>query len=325
MTAGPLEEAGRLGDPAPLRLPDPRLLFEARAARLETLAAAHAAADWLRFLSRLAAGQALAVREVPPGAARAPGEGPPLAWARLPRDAAWRRMLAVIAAAFQGSALPVQARDALARVAALDPAGLEALAGEVLAGEVREDRVALAPFAGAALQAWFASLAAAIDPAAVAGGRGECPVCGFAPVAGIVQSDRLRYVTCALCTAQWNSLRVQCVLCGGEKLEYLHAEGAPQGAPRTETASPRRSNLAPQGAPRTEAASPRRSNLDRGAKAEACGSCRAYLKLFDEEHRPGADAAADDAATIALDLLVADEGYHRAGPNLYVAAGVRAS
>jgi FdhE protein len=289
VTAGPLEEAGRLGDPAPLRLPDPRLLFEARAARLEKLAAGHAAADWLRFLSRLAAGQALAVREIPPGAARAPGEGPPLAWARLPRDAAWRRMLAVIVTAVQGSALPAEAREALARVAALDPAGLEALAGEVLAGEVREDGIALAPFAGAALQAWFASLAAGIDPAAVARGRGACPVCGGAPVAAIVQSDRLRYVSCALCAAQWNALRVQCVLCGGEKLEYLHAEG------------------------------------DRGAKAEACASCRAYLKLFDEEHRPGAEAAADDAATIALDLLVADEGYHRAGPNLYVAAGVRAS
>jgi FdhE protein len=71
-----------------------------------------------------------------------------------------------------------------------------------------------------------------------------------------------------------------------------------------------------------DAASPRRWDLDRGAKAEVCGACRTYLKLFDLEHRGGADAAADDAATLTLDLLVADEGYHRAGPNLYVAPGV---
>ena len=56
---------------------------------------------------------------------------------------------------------------------------------------------------------------------------------------------------------------------------------------------------------------------DRGAQAEACRACRGYLKLFDQERRLGAEPAADDAATIALDLLVADEGYRRAGPNLY--------
>jgi FdhE protein len=162
----------------------------------------------------------------------------------------------------------------------------------------------MAPFAGAALQAWFASLAATLDPKALGGARGACPVCGAAPVAGVIQGDRLRYVTCALCAAEWNVTRLQCVACGDEQLEYLHAEGGPEGAPGT------------------DAASPRGSALDRGAKAEACGVCRTYLKLFDLEHRGGADAAADDAATITLDLLVAEAGYHRAGPNLYVAPGV---
>jgi FdhE protein len=58
-----------------------------------------------------------------------------------------------------------------------------------------------------------------------------------------------------------------------------------------------------------------------GAKVEACPTCRTYLKLFDEEKRPGADPAADDAATLALDLRLAEEGFHRAGPNLYVGSG----
>jgi len=40
-----------------------------------------------------------------------------------------------------------------------------------------------------------------------------------------------------------------------------------------------------------------------------------------EEHRPGADPAADDAATLALDLLMAEEGYGRAGTNLYLVVG----
>jgi FdhE protein len=77
--------------------------------------------------------------------------------------------------------------------------------------------------------------------------------------------------------------RLRCVACredGG--LAYLHAEDAP------------------------------------GVKAEACDRCGAYVKLLDEEQRPGAEPAADDAATLALDLVVQGEGFRPAGANLYL-------
>jgi FdhE protein len=275
------------GEPVALRLPDPGLLFAARAARLAALAPGHAAPDWLLLLARVAKGQALAAREVSPGEARAPGGGPPLALERLPRDGAWRRMLAVVLTAARAPGVPAQTEDALRRLAAADAAALETIAEGILAGEVPRALVGQVPFAAAALQAWLAALAARLDPRALAPAAGACPVCGGPPVAAVVQGDdRLRYVSCAFCAAEWNVPRVRCVLCAGEQLEYLHAEG------------------------------------DRGAKAEACLACRAYLKVFDGEARPGAEAAADDAATLALDLRVADEGWRRAGPNLYVAVGV---
>jgi FdhE protein len=274
------------GEAIPLRLPDPGLLFDARAARLAALASAHAAPDWLRLLSRVAKGQALAVREVAPAPARAPGGGPPLALDRLPRDGAWRRMLAVILSAARSPGAPAATDDALRRLGAAEPQELEALADGVLAGSVPAAGAALVPFVGAALQAWLTALAARLDPAALSHGERSCPVCGGPAVAGIVQGgDRYRYVTCAFCAAEWHVLRVHCVACGGQQLEYLHAEG------------------------------------DRGAQAECCLSCRSYLKLFDGVDRPGSEPAADDAATITLDLLVAGEGFHRAGPNLYVTAG----
>jgi FdhE protein len=275
------------GEAAPLRLPDPGLLFGARATRLETLAAGHAAPEWLRLLSRIAGGQALAVREVPAGSARAAGDGPPLALDRLPRDGAWRRMLSVILSAARSARNPTETEEALRGLGAAGAAELEAIADGVLSGAVPQARVAAVPFVGAALQAWLTALAARLDPAAlVAGGGRACPVCAGPPVAGIVQgNDRYRYVTCAFCSAEWHVLRVHCAVCGGQQLEYLHAEG------------------------------------DRGAQAEACRTCGAYLKLFDCVDRPGADPAADDAATIALDLIVADEGFRRMGPNLYVAIG----
>jgi FdhE protein len=195
-------------------------------------------------------------------------------------------MLAVILSAARAPGLPPETEEALRRVGEADAGALEALADAIVAGAVPRGLVGAAPFAGAALQAWLSALAAGLDPSALGHGEGSCPACGGPPVAAVMQGgDRFRYVSCAFCAAEWHVPRVRCVLCAGEQLEYLHAEG------------------------------------DRGAKAEACRSCGAYLKLLDGEARPGAEAAADDAATIALDLLVADEGYHRAGPNLYVAPG----
>lgn len=270
-----------------LRLPDPALLFEERARRFRALAAGHAAPDWLLLLSRIAEGQRVAVREVRAGPAPAPaGDGLPLAHAGLPRDDAWRRMLGVVLSAAKAPALPAPTADVLRALEGAPAGDLEALAAGVLGGGLPADRAASAPFVAAALQAWFSVLSSGLDPAAVGGGESTCPVCGAPPVAGIVQGkDRLRYLSCALCAAEWNVPRLRCTSCGrDDDLAYLHAEG------------------------------------DDGAKAEACGRCRAYLKLFDEERRPGVEPASDDAATIALDLRLAEDGWRRIGLNLYVGA-----
>lgn len=276
------------GQPPALRAPAPGALFDHRAARLAALTRGHAAPEWLALLARIAAGQALAVRGIRTAAVRVAGGGPPLAHDRLPRDGAWRRMLATIVAAAAAPGLPVQTDEALRRLAGSSVDALETLADGVFGGAVAADQLSSAPFIGAALQAWLASLAAEVDPAIAAPAEGSCPVCGGPPLAAVVQAaDRLRYVSCAYCSSAWNLPRVRCVSCGGgEGLEYLHVDGDP------------------------------------GAKAEVCPSCRVYLKVFDEEKRPGVEPAADDAATLALDLLVANEGYARAGPNLYV--GVQA-
>jgi FdhE protein len=274
-------------EPPPLRLPEAGLVFEGRAARLRALAQGHAAPEWLLLLSRIAAGQAAAVRDVRVAPARAGWDGPPLALERLPRDAAWRRMLAVVLSAASSPALPVETRDAIDRLSGAGPSALDEIADAIVAGAVPRSQRACTPFVAAALQAWLAALAGGVEPTAIVAGVGGCPVCGGSPVAGLVQGDdRLRYVSCALCCSEWHVPRIRCTSCGREDgLSYFHVEG------------------------------------DRGAQAEACRACHEYLKLFDEEARPGAEPAADDAATIALDLLMVEQGYRRAGVNLYVATG----
>jgi FdhE protein len=267
-----------------VRLPEPGRLFQARAERLAALAPGHAVPDWLRLLSRVAAGQAAAVRELRPSLPPLQ-PGRPLDPATLPRDEVWRRMLGVVLASARAPGLPAPTEATLRALGAASAGELEALAGALLAGEVPPAQVAAAPFVGAALQAWLASLAALLDPAALGVARhGACPVCGGPPVAGRVRrNDRLRDVTCALCATEWNVPRVHCSVCDTSAgPEYFHVEAEP------------------------------------GLKAEACPTCRSYVKLFDEAQRPDADPTADDAATLTLDLLLAEEGFQRAGRNLYL-------
>jgi FdhE protein len=259
--------------------------FAARAERLRALSDGHAAGDWLRLLGRIADGQRAAVQEVHVPPARAPGRGPPLDFAHVRRDATWRRMLAVVLAAADAPDLPVATRDAIHRLAGADAPLLEGLADRHLTATLPADRLAAAPFVGAALQSWFGALADGLEPPAGAHSSGECPICGAPPVAGVIDgTTRLRYLHCSLCGAEWNVLRLTCVRCRGDAgLGYFHVE------------------------------------QDESAKAEACGECGGYLKLFDQERRAGLEPIADDAGTLALDLLMAQEGYHRLGASPYLA------
>jgi len=271
-------------------LPDPPALFEARARRLAALAPGSAIEPYLALLARVARGQARAVREVAIPAPPARGGAVPL-WPSLALvGPAWRRMLATVVAAARGPDLPGEADAALRRLEAAAPAALDRMAEAILAGglapAVRAESLAEAPFVGAALQAGFALLAAGLYAAALAPADCGCPACGSPPVAGVIHGvDRLRYLACALCGTSWYLPRVHCGACGGNAgIVHLALPG------------------------------------EDGLKAEACGACGAYVKLVDEERRPGAEPLADDAATLTLDLLVAQEGYGRAGPNLLLRA-----
>ncbi|MNN67249.1 formate dehydrogenase accessory protein FdhE [compost metagenome] len=56
-------------------------------------------------------------------------------------------------------------------------------------------------------------------------------------------------------------------------------------------------------------------------RAETCQSCQGYLKQFYLEYDQHAEAQADDLASLALDLRMAEDGYLRRAPNLLMAPG----
>ncbi len=219
---------------------------------------------------------------------------PPFAPAGWRRDPVWIGVARELAAAL-GSVANATAREALARVRDGSDAWLESQADQVLSCDREGLDVACAPVIGAALQVYWTHLAASLTPEQVA--RPEhpnlCPVCGSHPVASVVRvggsESGLRYLQCALCSSEWHVVRTKCSNCdNGKDIAYYNVEG------------------------------------DAGiVRAEACPECETYLKVVYMDKDPHAEAMADDLASLALDVLMGEQGISRSGVNLLMVHGDR--
>ena len=49
--------------------------------------------------------------------------------------------------------------------------------------------------------------------------------------------------------------------------------------------------------------------------AESCDQCHTYRKILSQEQDVGVEPVADDLASLALDLLMGEAGYHRGSTN----------
>jgi FdhE protein len=273
----------------PLRLPAPNL-FQARAARFRQLARTHSSlAGYLSLIADLADAQRGVWESCPPGPApNSPTGDLPLDFAAWPRDPAWREGLRCIAERLDSGGGPLAALCGRIRQAA--DADLETWAEALLNAAIESLDPGLAPLVAAALQTCWTSRAAGLDArnfSAIDSGS-RCPLCGAWPVASLLQSggtvQGLRYLHCWLCSTEWHRPRIQCIHCGSaEHVAYFGIEGAGEAV-----------------------------------KAEACGACNTYVKIMNREKEPRADPFADDLASLALDLLMAEEGYERFGFNPFL-------
>jgi FdhE protein len=286
-------------------LPTRQGIFSDRATRFASVAAGNAMAGYLQLMAKVSQAQqealakraAEAVSEAALTASREYGM-PPLSAQSHERSRQWRADLADIVSQVRAqSTNGVQA--ALETIGMLDEAAQESLADRVLAGASLDQEAALVPFVGAALQTYFTRLAATLDVALVehCDIPGICPVCASRPVASVLriggEQANLRYLVCSLCATEWNMSRIQCTSCDTDKgVKYLVLEAEGGG----ETPGARQKEPA--------------------ARAETCDECKSYLKIFYQEKDPHLDPTADDLATLALDLLVDQQGYARSGPNL---------
>lgn len=201
----------------------------------------------------------------------------------------WRVDLAALATSLHRQ-LPAVAQSAVEALLGEDEGVFAALADRLMNAAPLTTDLAAAPVAVAALQTAWTRHAAGRDATAlkVTATAATCPVCGSVPVAGVIhvgmQSGRLRYLHCGVCHTAWHHIRASCVACGdGKAVSYRLLEGQ-----------------------------------DDGVRAETCDSCKSYLKLLLAEKATGLDPVADDLASLALDLLVNEEGYRRLGSNPFL-------
>jgi FdhE protein len=292
---------GRIGDPTretvgqpiPIILPDPATLFVRRADRLDSLAADHPMGDWLRFMAKLARAQHAAVAVLRDADPIEVIEGqPPLGVDAHRRDPSWRKGLGVLLRDADDPVLPDQARAVMEVLRTRDVAALETLADAYLRADVPKDQAGEAMYVAAALATYFAHRAAALPVAEVhlLPQRGRCPVCGSAPVAGVItaagQAPGVRYLHCGLCATAWNHVRAMCITCGGSRsLALLEIDGG-----------------------------------DGSVQAETCDECHSYAKMLLQAKDMAVDPMADDLASLGLDMLVGEAGYQRHAPNPLVIA-----
>jgi len=182
---------GGVKAPEAILLPDPGTRFFDAATRLVTLATGHPMEEWLRFMAKLAHAQHLAIATLSALAGleqsvveqAVDARMPPLAAEGHRRDPAWRDGLAVLLGHFDNASMPPQVQAVVAQLRARDATAIETLADELLHGDVEAADAGPVLYVAAALQVYFARMAASLPASALRllPQRGLCPCCGSTP------------------------------------------------------------------------------------------------------------------------------------------------
>lgn len=120
----------------------------------------------------------------------------------------------------------------------------------------------------------------------VAEGIGRCPVCKARAQVSVLRPEShgaSRSLACSLCSTEWRFKRVRCVACGEEEFERL-VHHAAEEFPHVQVS--------------------------------ACDSCRTYIKEVDLSKEVSAVPVVDEIATIPLDVVAVERGYHKLELNL---------
>ncbi len=134
--------------------------------------------------------------------------------------------------------------------------------------------------------------------------RGYCPVCGSWPaLAELVGAEKRRVLRCGRCGTWWSWLVLLCPYCGNDDHRSLG------------TLIPEDVRLTP--------ASPASGESRSKERIDVCERCHGYVKSIATFHSvPTSRLAAEDAATVHLDVGARERGYTRPGTVDVETAGI---
>lgn len=286
---------------APATLLSPKAdLFAARAMRLRHLAHDHSLGPWLNWLADLCAAQQKALDALPVPGRRPVATIDPVQPLLAPEYPALQNAWPGIYDQLKAAATDFAAGNRAAPHPVLPEYTTEALelkasrCRQLAAGETVLAERDIADFlVAAALQvAWTAAARQLALPELTSlPNQDACPCCGSLPLGSIVMAgdgkSGLRYLECSLCATRWNAVRARCTLCAdGSVVNYLSLAGG-----------------------------------NEAVQAETCDHCHGYIKTFFQGKDMQVDPLADDLASLALDVLVGEQGYARGTPNLFLSDG----
>jgi FdhE protein len=288
-----------------VRLPERGSVFATRAARLRHLSVGASLGDYMQFLAVLVDAQQAALSKLtvaPPTQSEIDRAGehgmPPIQPSHWLSRQPWRETLEFLCAAIAAhSRFPEGVSQSIAMIRAATPAWLEAQAMSILEAQSDAIDARAALLIMAALQVHAAALSTGFvaDEVKALDIPGICPLCGTLPVASMVCAQSpysgYRYLHCALCATEWHMVRVQCTQCGAAGKDIAYHSAA------------------------SNAAADVTAERAIAVRAETCEHCHGYCKILYQENDPGVEPVADDVASLALDLLLGDAGYHRTRSN----------
>ena len=131
------------------------------------------------------------------------------------------------------------------------------------------------------LQPFAEHLASRRNGFVVDGSPVRCPICGAAPIVGVLRPEgdgAKKSLICMMCAHEWLFRRIYCPSCGEERESHMAFYSAPE-IPHV--------------------------------RVDVCDSCHTYLKSVDLTKTGLAVPIVDELAALPLDLWARENGYHK--------------
>lgn len=287
---GDMTDVGQMRTPPFVKLPDINTLFEGRKSRFERLSATSPVKDYIDFLALFTNAQhatceRFSALELPVTDAEkaASFKMPPLDRLALIASPAFGELADDFFKNLREAGLSGQSLLALDDTSA-NRSEWASWASNVILGKLPEQKLAQHIYITGVLQIILMLAASRIDAKKLQPIEGNlCPACGGTHSASMVvgwpSSEGTRFCSCLYCGSLWHFVRIKCTFCeetGG--IGYREIEGGPGTI-----------------------------------LAETCQSCGKYCKQMNHQKDSSFDVFADDIGSLALDLMMKQDGFFKRG------------